>query len=164
MEVLDLRQTPRQLIDQKAVQYWRYSNIISAIFLLLIPVAYYAAMRRWSWPFWITVVLLFLTLAIAIFNIFFKPEIIWKTWRYDVSEQEIDLFHGIFIKTRTLIPMVRVQHVDTQQGPLLRHFGLSTVTISTAAGTHEIPALADDVAASLRDSISELARVVDEDV
>ena len=60
--------------------------------------------------------------------------------------------------------MARVQHVDTRQGPLLRHYGLSTVTISTAAGTHEIPALADDVAGILRDRISELARVVDEDV
>ena len=159
-----MRQNPSQLIDQKAILYWRYSNIITAFFLLLIPAACYFAVRLWHWPAWITIVLLFLTLAIAIFDIFFKPEIIWKTWRYDVSEQEIDLFHGIFIKTRTLIPMVRVQHVDTQQGPLLRHFGLSTVTISTAAGTHEIPALADEVAASLRDSISELARVVDEDV
>ena len=164
MEVLALRQNPTKLIDAKAVQYWRYSSIITAFFLLLIPIAYYFSMRRWHWPAWITIVLLSLTLAIAIFYIFFKPEIIWKTWRYDVSEQEIDLLHGIFIKTRTLIPMVRVQHVDTQQGPLLRHFGLSTVTISTAAGTHEIPALADEVAASLRDSISELARVVDEDV
>jgi Uncharacterized conserved protein len=60
--------------------------------------------------------------------------------------------------------MVRVQHVDTEQGPLLRHFGLSTVSISTAAGTHKIPALSDNVASSLRDAISELARVVDEDV
>ncbi|MDD4802506.1 MAG: PH domain-containing protein [Syntrophomonas sp.] len=159
-----MRQNPGQLIDQKAILYWRYSNIITAFFWLLIPTACYFAVRLWHWPAWITIVLLFLTLALAIFDVFFKPEIIWKTWRYDVSEQEIDLFHGIFIKTRTLIPMVRVQHVDTQQGPLLRHFGLSTVTISTAAGTHQIPALADDVASSLRDSISELARVVDEDV
>jgi len=159
-----LRKEPEQRIDIKAVKYWRYTNIISAVFFLLVPAAYYLAVRLWHWPAWITIVLLFLTLALAVFNICYKPEIIWKTWRYDVSEQEIDLFHGVFIKTRTLIPMVRVQHVDTQQGPLLRHFGLSTVTISTAAGTHEIPALADDVAASLRDSISELARVVDEDV
>ncbi len=159
-----MRHDPDQRIDLKAVQYWRYSNIIGSIFLLLIPAAYYGAARIWRWPTWITIALLLLTLVIAIFNIFLKPEITWRTWRYNVSEQEIDLSYGVFIKTRTLIPMVRVQHVDTQQGPLLRHFGLSTVSISTAAGAHEIPALADDVAASLRDAISQLARVVDEDV
>gem|GEM_PF-5277621 len=42
--------------------------------------------------------LLGLTLVLAIFNIFFKPGIIWRNWRYDVTEQEIDLFYGIFIK------------------------------------------------------------------
>jgi len=41
---------------------------------------------------------------------------------------------------------------------------LSAVTISTAAGNHEIPALAEEVADELRDRISILARVVEEDV
>jgi len=159
-----LRQIPAEHIDSRAVPYWRWSASINSLFLFLIPAAYYAAVRLWHWPVWITVVLLVLSLALTAFSIIFKPEIMWKTWRYDVTEQEIDLLHGVFIKTRTLIPMVRVQHVDTEQGPLLRHFGLSTVTISTAAGTHQIPALADETAALLRDRISELARVVDEDV
>ena len=159
-----MREDPKQCIDIKAVHYWRWTAVIKSIFLLLIPGAYYFTVHLWQWPFWIAVVLLMLTLADAVFSIFFKPDIIWRTWRYEVSEQEIDLLHGVFIKTRTLIPMVRVQHVDTEQGPLLRHFRLSTVSISTAAGNHEIPALADEVAAVLRDRISELARVVDEDV
>lgn len=159
-----MREDPQQCIDIKAVHYWRWTAVIKSLFLLLIPGAYYFTVHLWQWPFWIAVVLMVLTLADAVFSIFFKPDITWRTWRYEVSEQEIDLLHGVFIKTRTLIPMVRVQHVDTEQGPLLRHFGLSTVSISTAAGTHEIPALADEVAAVLRDHISELARVVDEDV
>ncbi|MDD2440228.1 MAG: PH domain-containing protein [Methanosarcinaceae archaeon] len=92
------------------------------------------------------------------------PNILWKTWRYDVSKHQLELYHGIFTKYRTLIPMVRIQHVDTVQGPLMRHFGLSTVTVTTAAGEHEIPALADEVAAELREKISVLARVVEEDV
>lgn len=159
-----MRETPEQRIDIKAVEYWRWSAIIKSNFLLLIPGAYYLAVHIWHWPVWIIIVLLILILADAVFSIFFKPRITWRTWRYDVSEQEIDLIRGVFIKTRTIIPMVRVQHVDTEQGPLLRHFGLSTVSVSTAAGTHQIPALADEVAAVLRDRISELARVVEEDV
>jgi len=162
--VLFLRNDPQQCIDSKAVIYWRWSAGIKSVFLLLIPAGYYMAQQHWHWPAWITFVLLGLTLAYAIFAIIFQPDITWRTWRYEVSEQEIDLLHGVFIKTRTLIPMVRVQHVDTQQGPLLLRFGLSSVSISTAAGSHEIPALADEVAALLRDQISVLARVVDEDV
>jgi membrane protein YdbS with pleckstrin-like domain len=161
---LILRGNPEQRIDPRAVPYWRWSAVINTGFLLLIPAVCFWAQYHWHWPVWIAPALLGLALANAVFVIFFKPEIRWRTWRYDVSEQEIDLLHGVFIKTRTLIPMVRVQHVDTEQGPLLRHFGLSSVTVSTAAGNHEIPALADDVAERLRDQISVLARVVDEDV
>jgi uncharacterized protein len=65
---------------------------------------------------------------------------------------------------RTLVPMVRVQHVDTVQGPLLRKYGLATITISTAATTHEIPALDMFEADNLRSSISALARVAEDDV
>jgi membrane protein YdbS with pleckstrin-like domain len=59
---------------------------------------------------------------------------------------------------RTLVPLVRVQHVDTVQGPVAKLFRLSAVTVSTAAGTHEIPSLSDDVADQLRDRISAMAR------
>ena len=159
-----MRGNPEQQIDPRAVPYWRWSGVINTGFLLLIPAGCYWAQQRWHWPAWIALALLALILAYGVYLIFIKPDIRWRTWRYDVSEQEIDLLHGVFIKTRTLIPMVRVQHVDTEQGPLLRRFGLSSVTVSTAAGSHEIPALADDVAARLRDQISVLARVVDEDV
>jgi membrane protein YdbS with pleckstrin-like domain len=159
-----LQNKPEQRIDSKAVAYWRWSAGIKSVFLLLIPAGYYMAQKHWHWPAWINFILLGLILTYAIYAILFRPNIRWRTWRYEVSEQEIDLLHGVFIKTRTLIQMVRVQHVDTEQGPLLRCFGLSSVTIFTAAGSQEIPALGNEVAASLRDQISVLARVVDEDV
>ena len=50
------------------------------------------------------------------------------------------------------------------QGPILRAFGLSSVTVATAAGEHEIPGLALDVAEQLRDRAAELARLAQEDV
>lgn len=60
--------------------------------------------------------------------------------------------------------MIRVQHVDTIQGPLLKKYRLSTISISTAATTHEIPALDENEADELRISIAKLARVAEEDV
>ena len=43
-------------------------------------------------------------------------------------------------------------------------FGLASVTVATAAGEHEIPGLAFDVAEQLRDRAAELARLAREDV
>lgn len=91
------------------------------------------------------------------------PYIRWRHWRYAIDEHEIDLKRGILVITRTLIPIKRVQHVDTRQGPILRHYGLATVTISTAATTHEIPALSEEVADEARNRISNLARIAQDD-
>lgn len=110
------------------------------------------------------------TIAIAIavlytaYFVFIYPMLRWSRWRYDIHEHEIELMYGVIFITRTIIPMVRVQHVDTMQGPLLRRYHLATITFSTAAGNHEIPALALDTADGARERIAELARVSREDV
>jgi membrane protein YdbS with pleckstrin-like domain len=63
---------------------------------------------------------------------------------------------------RTLVPLARIQHVDTRSGPLQRRFGLATVVFYTAAGANSIPELSAPVAAEARDRIAELTREQDE--
>ena len=66
-----------------------------------------------------------LLLLSAFFQLLYFPNIRWKIWRYEVREQEIEIQSGLFIVKRTLIPMVRVQHVDTEQGPILKKYDFS---------------------------------------
>mgnify|MGYP003490750311 FL=1 len=77
---------------------------------------------------------------------------------------EIETKKGIVITTRTLIPMVRVQHVDLSQGPIMRKYNLASVEIYTAATVHEIPALEYGEAEELRNYISNMVQMVKEDV
>ena len=86
------------------------------------------------------------------------PELRWRRWRWEVREHEIDLQRGILVVRRTLIPMARVQHVETERGVIGQLLGLSTVEIHTAAGSHEIPLLRDGDAGAIRSRIAELAR------
>jgi membrane protein YdbS with pleckstrin-like domain len=90
------------------------------------------------------------------------PLVRWRTWRYEVRDQEIDLLRGVLVVRRTLIPMTRVQHVDTQRTVLSDWFGLRSVTVHTAAGSHSIPALRPQDASGIRDRIAVLAREPDE--
>jgi uncharacterized protein len=90
------------------------------------------------------------------------PLLRWRTWRYEVRDEEIDLLRGAVVVRRTLIPMTRVQHVDTQRTPLSDLFELRSVTVHTAAGSHSIPALRPGDAAAIRDRIAVLAREPDE--
>lgn len=89
------------------------------------------------------------------------PPLAYRRWRFGIDDEEIDLQHGRLWVERVLIPMARVQHVDTETGPLERRLGLASVRIHTASGGFEIPALDVERAAELRTRIARLARVGD---
>jgi membrane protein YdbS with pleckstrin-like domain len=103
-----------------------------------------------------------LPVAVLLLGVVIVPELRWARWRYEVRDAEIDLRHGTVRITRTLVPMLRVQHVDTTRGPLDQLLGLATVVVHTAAGTTTIPALETAEAGQLRDRIAALARTADE--
>jgi membrane protein YdbS with pleckstrin-like domain len=89
------------------------------------------------------------------------PTLRWRRWRWDVSPEAIDIRSGTLTVRRTLIPMPRVQHVDTTSNVLEQQLGLATVEVHTAAGSHTIPLLSVYDAGVLRDRIAELARTAD---
>jgi uncharacterized protein len=90
------------------------------------------------------------------------PSLRWRRWRWDVRPDAIDIRHGTFTIRRTLVPMLRVQHVDTRRNPVEQMFDLATVVIHTAAGSHTIPLLRVTDADEVRDRIADLARTADE--
>jgi membrane protein YdbS with pleckstrin-like domain len=90
------------------------------------------------------------------------PALAYRRWRFSVDDEEIDIQRGRLWVERVLVPMARVQHVDTETSPLSRRLGLASVWIHTASGAFEIPALDAARAAELRVRIGRLARVSDE--
>ena len=90
------------------------------------------------------------------------PLLAWRRWRYEIREDAIDLRQGAVIVRRTVVPMRRVQHVDTASGPLQGLFDLAAVTFHTAAGPVAIPALTRGEAESVRRRVSELAQALDD--
>jgi membrane protein YdbS with pleckstrin-like domain len=156
---------PASTLPRKSFTAWRVSTALFSLLLLFIPlVIWLYPLRNGGGTSWLLIASTVLILIAAGLSVVFLPAIRWERWRYEVDEHEIDLQRGIIIVTRTLVPVKRVQHVDTRQGPILRNYGLSDVTISTAATTHRIPALDDETAGQVRDEISKFARLAKEDV
>ena len=157
-----MRPDPSERIDDRAVTVWRIAGAGGAL-PAAIGVGVFGGLAFIDMisplPALLGVALLIIAAIVMVVVI---PKVRWMRWRYEVSEDEIYLRHGLWIRKRTLVPMTRVQHVDTKAGPLLRAFGLSTVTVATAGGEHQIPALSDDVADRLRDRIAALARVTED--
>lgn len=148
-----------------AINAWRISGSIGSLVYWIIPIVYGAVSTGNSaLPEWPAYLLGIFFLIYTIMEATVIPYIRWNRWSYRVDQHEIDLQRGLFVISRTLIPVKRVQHVDTRQGPVYRQFGLATVTITTAGDVHEIPALSESVADDLRNKISEYARVAREDL
>ncbi|MEO1021166.1 MAG: PH domain-containing protein [Bacteroidota bacterium] len=155
---------PATRIHKNAIKAWRIAGAIWGLFLFGIPCLYLIGYKSPSFSWMIFVAGQGVAVVTYVLVVFLFPTIRWKRWRYEVSEKEIDLKRGIIVVKRTLVPMNRVQHVDTSHGPIYRQFGLSSIRISTAATTHEIPALDDETAGQLRDQIALLVRQVKDDV
>ncbi|MFF3102853.1 PH domain-containing protein [Viridibacillus arvi] len=155
---------PKYQISRKGLTVWRVYGIIQSLIVLLIVAGVGVLTWFFEWYWWIYIICAVVPFVFAFLFIYLFPKIRWDHWRYEVREQEIEVQHGLFIVVRTLVPMVRVQHVDTSQGPILKRYGLAEMTISTAATTHTIPALVMAEADDLRARISELARVAEDDV
>ena len=159
-----MRQPPKTMIAKDAIKAWQLRATIMTILFIAVTIGAFILAYLEFISIWIAYAILALTVIDAILEIFIIPKLRWRRWRYEVFEQEIYIQRGIIVMKRTLVPMIRVQHVDTKQGPILKKYGLASLTISTAATTHEIPALLEEEAADLRDQISELARVDQDDV
>ena len=155
---------PPYQLPPNAIKTWRISGLMQSLFLGMVCVIIWLLDTESLMPFWFLMTAAGAWLMLSVLLVGFIPRIKWKRWRYDINEHEIELQRGIFIVRRTLVPVNRVQHVDTRQGPVLRHYGLSAVTISTAATTHQIPALDTEGAEEARNRISRLALKAKEDV
>ncbi len=158
-----MKSEPGQRLDPRAKLLWRVTGALQAAPILAGGAfGSYALSARADVAFYLAVLPVLGALALAILFVFVLPPLLWRRWRYEIRPLEVDLQRGLVRVTRTLVPMARVQHVDTRRGPLQRRLGLSTVVFYTAAGPNEIPQLAQKTAAEVRDRIAELTRTADE--
>ncbi|MCL2807467.1 MAG: PH domain-containing protein [Coriobacteriia bacterium] len=162
-----MRELPKNQLSPKIKRVWRLNDAIWLTFSFLACAFVFAMIYASSGEAWGLVVLLALLAFYAVGMIVFLvviPPIRHIRWRYELNDDFLDIARGIVWKKRFIIPFIRVQNTDTQQGPILRAFGLASVTVSTAAGNHSIPGLDFATAEQLRDRAAELARIAQEDV
>lgn len=93
---------------------------------------------------------------IAIAAIAVAPGRIYRRLGYALHAQLLQVVRGWLFHADTLVPFVRVQHIDVTRGPIEKAFGCATLVVHTA-GTHNsivtLPGLSPDRAAEIRDEI-----------
>ena len=135
-----MKDEPSERLDPRAKVVWRISAALNMIPLFVAGGFGSFALLRWADVSAVLGILPALAvLALAVLSVAVIPGLRWRRWRYEIRPDEVDLQRGVWWVSRTLVPLARIQHVDTRQGPLQRRYGLSTVVFHTAAGANQIP-------------------------
>ena len=99
--------------------------------------------------------------VIAAAGVLTAPQRIYARLHYRLTEKLLQVVRGWLFHVDTVVPLVRVQHIDVTRGPLEKLFGVATLVVHTA-GTHNsivtLPGLAPERAAQIRDIIREHVR------
>ncbi|MWV28702.1 PH domain-containing protein [Erythrobacter sp. GH3-10] len=95
----------------------------------------------------------------AIFAVLFIGLLPIKRFRsrgFHMSDDRVRVVKGVMFHADTVVPFSRVQHLDVEQGPLERAFGIARLILHTA-GTHNasvtLPGLAHADAVAMREEI-----------
>ena len=98
---------------------------------------------------------LVMTIAAAI-AIFVAPRRVYRRLGWRTLGDQLQVVRGWLVHVDTIVPFVRVQHIDVSRAPLDKMFGTATLIIHTA-GTHNnvvvVPGLSPEQADALRSTI-----------
>lgn len=137
-----------------------YATVLRIVYLLnIVPlvigvcVADWLIMAKVDGPWGIASVV---AIAIGLYVITVLPARQYRRWGYALGADSLRVVRGYVFHVDTVVPFVRVQHIDVGQGPIERMKGLSHLVVHTA-GTHNsivtLPGLLPDDAAAMRDTI-----------
>ena len=97
-----------------------------------------------------------LAALVALGGVIIAPNRIYRRLGYALDGRLLRTVRGWLFHTDTIVPFVRVQHIDVMRGPFDKLFGTATLVVHTA-GTHNsvvtLPGLSPERAAEIREAI-----------
>jgi len=145
---------PRRTLDPTIQQVWALQAIVPSLVLGGIVAAVFSFLDPGG--AWVgAVVALVVFLVAAVFAV-----LRYRSWAYEVREDSLYLERGVLTKVTTVVPYVRIQHVDASRGPIERAFGLATAVVYTAGSRGadvSIPGLSPERAEDLQTRLKQLA-------
>lgn len=144
-------------LRSEVITVWRLQGLFraGAFFLpLVVTVGFFA---RDVLPTAAVAILGAAVLVLAVAHALVWPVLAHRHFRFAVRRDDLWVRRGVLYRQETVVPLTRIQHVDTRQGPLERLLHLSRVVVFTASGMAPdtgIPGLAPSLADTLRDYLA----------
>lgn len=131
----------------------KVTRIVAALFALPFVIASVILEAVDILPFGLFVIPVFLLAAFVVIRV---PLRRYHARGFDMGEDRLRVVRGILFQSDTVVPFGRIQHIDVNQGPLQRAYGIATLTVHTA-GTHNasvhLPGLEKGLASDMREEI-----------
>lgn len=148
-------------LDKKAIAVMRINALISGVIIGIIVIATMYFILTESKEKMVNIITLIIGILILInvlLNIFLYPVIRYNRYKYLVTEEKIEVKKGLFLITRSIIQIKRIQKIELSSGPIDRKFNLSNVNIFTAAGVVDIKFLNSEEAESVVNKVNALLK------
>jgi membrane protein YdbS with pleckstrin-like domain len=148
---------PAHHVAPEAVSYWAVRSLTGALIQWVVITGVYVFVLPEDWKLWAGPVAVLLV-AISIVELAVVPRWRYRVHRWEVTDTAIYTRSGWLTREQRIAPLSRVQTVDSERGPLMRFFRLSSITVTTAsaAGPITIDCLNDDVAARVVADLTEI--------
>lgn len=157
---------PNQL-PPRLKKVWFLTDTVSTIFLLLAGgvaflVSHYFQWFNlyWQWGLIAYFGLIAIGYVVGLLLIPYR----YQFQRYALTPDELQFQSGYIFRDTTYVPIQRIQHIETSQGPFLRRHQLMSLTIHTAATSHKIAGLDLNEALAIQAQVAQLVKVGSDDV
>lgn len=140
-------------LDPRVRVVWALGAVLTTVAVGAVAVAADRLLLRvGGWP----AVVALAVLALGTVHVVLR----YRAWRFEIQEDALYIEHGVLTRVNTVVPFVRVQHVDARRGPVERLFGLGSVVVYTAGSRGAdvtIPGLTPGRADTLQERLHRLA-------
>ena len=146
-------------LDEKGKTVMRINGAIRAVIVtIIIVIVLYFSLTNINDNF-IKIIIIIISAIIFIFSvldILLFPAIRYNRYKYLITDEKIEVKKGLFLITRSIIQIKRIQKIEISDGPVDRKFSLANVNIFTAAGIVDIKFLRKEEAEKITEKISSL--------
>lgn len=143
-------------LDKRILISWRIVRLISIFIIGAIMTTVMIIISRQSffepYMFYAHILVGIISLYMLI-SLYLFPIIEYRQWGYIISDDRVEIRHGIFFIKNTVVPIVRIQHIEISQGPINRKLGISVVNIHTASGRFGIEGISNEDASSITEGL-----------
>jgi len=152
---------PLRALDPRVRTLWHLTAAVGAAVGVLVATAVGLVAASAGWT--VVAVLAGGAAVLMVVAAAVGPRLAYRRWSWTLTDDHLEVRHGLIVRVRSAIPTFRVQQVDVRQGPLERAFGVVTLQITTASAASDgvLPGIAAEQAEAVRREI--LARIAADD-